>query len=162
MGVGPRPSPEELDPNLTDAGKQPITALPGASYFDSSQAFGMIRGRHIDVAVLGALQVSEKGDLANWAVPGSDVLGVGGAMDLAAGARRVIVAMMHTDSSGASKLVPSCSFPLTARARVSTVVTELAVFDVRPSGLVLKDLQPGIDLAEVRARTAVTFGVEWE
>src|SRR6476646_11027491 len=128
LGVGPRPDENELDSDMIDASKRPVTALPGASYFDSAESFAMIRGGHIDVAVLGALQVSAGGDIANWAVPGKDVLGVGGAMDLVVGAGRVIVTMTSTTPPGEAKLVRECTFPLTAREAADVVVTERAVF----------------------------------
>jgi 3-oxoacid CoA-transferase B subunit len=159
LGVGRRPTPEEFDPDLIDAGKQAVTALPGASYFSSADAFGMIRGGHVDVAVLGALQVSQEGDLASWAVPGKDVLGVGGAMDLVAGARRVVVTTTHRDSSGRSKLVRRCTYPLTAVAQVDLVITELAVFEVRSGHLFLRELQPDVRLDEVREATEAEFEV---
>ena len=157
LGVGRRPTPEEFDPDLIDAGKQAVTALPGASYFSSADAFAMIRGGHIDVAVLGALQVSQEGDLASWAVPGKDVLGVGGAMDLVAGARRVVVTTTHCDSSGRSKLVRRCTYPLTAAAEVDLVITELAVFQVTSGRLSLCELQPGVTLDQVRDQTDAEF-----
>jgi 3-oxoacid CoA-transferase B subunit len=157
LGVGRRPTAEEFDPDLIDAGKQAVTALPGASYFSSADAFAMIRGGHIDVAVLGALQVSQEGDLASWAVPGKDVLGVGGAMDLVAGARRVVVTTTHCDSSGRSKLVRRCTYPLTAAAEVDLVITELAVFQVTSGRLSLCELQPGVTLDRVRDQTDAEF-----
>lgn len=157
LGVGPRPAPDAVDPDLIDAGKQPVTIAPGASFFSSADAFAMIRGGHVDVAVLGALQVGRRGDLASWAVPGRDVLGVGGAMDLVVGARKVVVATTHRDSRGRSKLVPECTYPLTARAEVDVVVTELAVFDVLDGELVLRELQPGVSLDEVVAATEAPF-----
>ena len=159
LGVGRRPTPEEFDPDLIDAGKQAVTALPGASYFTSADAFGMIRGGHVDVAVLGALQVSQEGDLASWAVPGKDVLGVGGAMDLVAGARRVVVTTTHRDSSGRSKLVRRCTYPLTAVAQVDLVITDLAVFEVRSGRMSLRELQPEVSLAEVAEATEAEFEV---
>jgi 3-oxoacid CoA-transferase B subunit len=160
LGVGPRPSDDELDPDLVDAAKQPVTALPGASYFDSAQSFAMIRGGHVDVAVLGALQVSERGDIANWAVPGRDVLGVGGAMDLVVGAKRVIVTMTATSSTGEPKLVDTCTYPLTARGAVDVVVTELAVFRVVEGSLRLTELSDGVSIAQVRAVTTAEFVVD--
>ena len=162
LGVGPRPSVDEADPDLIDAAKQPVTALPGAAYFDSAESFAMIRGGHVDVAVLGALQVSARGDVANWAVPGRDVLGVGGAMDLVVGARRVIVTMTATSSRGEPKLVPECTLPLTAREAADTIVTELAVFRIRRRRLLLVDLLDGATLADAAAVTAAPFEVALE
>jgi 3-oxoacid CoA-transferase subunit B len=162
LGVGPRPGEGELDPDLIDAAKQPVTALPGAAYFDSAESFAMIRGGHVDVAVLGALQVSARGDVANWAVPGRDVLGVGGAMDLVIGARRVIVTMTAVSSSGEPKVVPECTLPLTARAAADTIVTELCVFRVEEGGLVLAELLGGTTLDVVAAATAAPYSVELE
>ena len=162
LGVGPRPRDEELDPDLIDAAKRPVTALPGASYFDSADSFAMIRGGHIDVAVLGALQVSALGDIANWAVPGKDVLGVGGAMDLVVGARRVIVTMTATTSSGEPKVVPECTYPLTAQAAVDAVITELSVFRLRGGALCLTELLEGATLDQVRHATSAPFRVELE
>ena len=157
LGVGPRPTEDELDPDLIDAAKQPITAVAGASYFDSATSFAMIRGGHVDVAVLGALQVSASGDIANWAVPGKDVLGVGGAMDLVVGARRVIVTMTSTSSSGEPKVVRECTYPLTARGAVDVVVTELSVFHVHDGALVLTELLDGATVEDVEAVTAAPF-----
>ena len=162
LGVGPRPSEEELDPDLIDAAKRPITALPGASYFDSASSFAMIRGGHVDVAVLGALQVSETGDIANWAIPGKDVLGVGGAMDLVVGAKRVIVTMTSTTPSGDAKVVRECSLPLTARGVVDVVVTERAVFRIRSGSLVLTELLDGASVDDVVSVTEAAFTVELE
>ncbi|MFN8224651.1 MAG: 3-oxoacid CoA-transferase subunit B [Gaiellales bacterium] len=159
LGVGPRPGEGELDPDLIDAAKRPVTALPGASYFDSAQSFAMIRGGHIDVAVLGALQVSAAGDIANWAVPGKDVLGVGGAMDLVVGARRVIVTMTATSSTGEPKVVTECTYPLTARAAADVIVTELSVFRVLDGALVLTELLGDATVEHVRAVTAAPFAV---
>ena len=162
LGVGPRPSESELDPDLIDAAKRPVTALTGAAYFDSAQSFAMIRGGHIDVAVLGALQVSISGDIANWAVPGKDVLGVGGAMDLVVGARRVIVTMTSTSSTGEPKIVRECTYPLTARGVADVVVTELAVFRYREGTLVLTELLDDATVDEVRAATGAPFDVDLE
>lgn len=162
LGVGPRPDEAELDPDLVDAAKQPITALRGASYFDSAASFAMIRGGHVDVAVLGALQVSERGDIANWAMPGKDVMGVGGAMDLVVGAGRVIVTMTSTTPTGEPKLVPECTLPLTGRAAVDVVVTELAVFRVREGALALTELLDGATLEDVERVTDARYAVELE
>jgi 3-oxoacid CoA-transferase B subunit len=153
LGVGPRPAEGEGDPDDVDAAKLPVTALPGAAYFDSAESFAMIRGGHVDVAVLGALQVSERGDIANWAVPGRSVLGVGGAMDLVVGARRVIVTMTATTSVGEPKLVRECTYPLTARGRADTVITELAVLRLREGRLVLDELLGSATADDVRAVT---------
>jgi 3-oxoacid CoA-transferase len=162
LGVGPRPAAGELDPDLIDAAKQPVTALVGAAYFDSAQSFAMIRGGHVDVAVLGALQVSISGDIANWAMPGKDVLGVGGAMDLVVGARRVIVTMTATSSSGEPKVVAECTYPLTARGAADVVVTELSVFRLREGALVLTELLGDATVEQVRAATGAPFEVDLE
>ena len=162
LGVGPRPTEAELDPDLIDAAKQPITALPGAAYFDSATSFAMIRGGHVDVAVLGALEVSARGDIANWAVPGKDVLGVGGAMDLVVGARRVIVTMTSTSSSGRPKVVPECTYPLTAAGAADVVITELSVFRVVDGELRLTELLDGASLDDVAAVTGAPYVVALE
>jgi 3-oxoacid CoA-transferase B subunit len=162
LGVGPRPAEDELDPDLVDAAKRPITALPGASYFDSASSFAMIRGGHVDVAVLGALQVGERGDIANWAIPGKDVLGVGGAMDLVVGARRVLVTMTSTTPAGDAKLVRECTFPLTARGAVDVVVTEQAVFRIRDGSLALTELLGEATVEEVSNVTEARFTIELE
>jgi 3-oxoacid CoA-transferase B subunit len=157
LGVGPRPPPDLADPNLIDASKLPVTERTGASFFDSAASFAMIRGGHVDAAVLGALQVDERGCIANWAVPGEPVLGVGGAMDLLTGVRVVIVAMTHTTREGAPKLVRACSLPLTSIRPAQWIVTELATFRVEDGGLSLVELAAGVDLETVRARTEARF-----
>jgi len=162
LGVGPRPKDGELEPDLVDAAKQPVTALAGAAYFDSAESFAMIRGGHIDVAVLGALQVSIAGDIANLALPGNGVLGVGGAMDLVVGARRVIVTMTATSSTGEPKIVPECTYPLTARGAADVVVTELSVFRLREGGLVLTELLGDATVDQVLAATGARFEVDLE
>jgi len=162
LGVGPRPSGDEIDPDLIDAAKLPVTALPGAAYFDSAQSFAMIRGGHIDVAVLGALEVSAGGDIANWAVPGRDVLGVGGAMDLVVGARRVIVTMTARSSRGEPKVVASCSYPLTAAGAADVIVTELSVFRIRDGELRLTELLGEATVDDVAEATGAPFVVALE
>jgi 3-oxoacid CoA-transferase subunit B len=162
LGMGPFPYEDEIDSDLINAGKQTITELPRTSYFSSADSFAMIRGGHIDLSILGAMQVSENGDLANWMVPGKMVKGMGGAMDLVAGVRRIIVVMEHTEKSGAPKFMRQCSLPLTGKNVVDMLITDLGVFEIdrRNGGAALIELAPAVTLEEIKAKTEATFSVQ--
>jgi 3-oxoacid CoA-transferase subunit B len=158
LGIGPFPTEAEVDPDLINAGKQTVTELPNSSYFDSAESFAMIRGGHIDLAILGAMQVSEQGDIANWMIPGKMVKGMGGAMDLVAGVKRVIVLMEH-NAKGEAKLVKKCSLPLTGAKVVNKIISDLGEFEFRDNGLTLIDLAPGVTTEEITAKTEATFKI---
>lgn len=162
LGIGPYPYEGLEDPDLINAGKETVTAVPGASYFDSAESFAMIRGGHIDLAILGGMEVSEKGDLANWMIPGKMIKGMGGAMDLVHGAKRVVVIMEHVNKLGESKIKKECSLPLTGQRVVHRLITDMGVFDFTPAGMVLVELQQGVTIEEVILKTEASFKIGLE